>query len=58
VKVKVLEADDKGRVRLSRKALLDPPARKEERASAAAPPNRRSSKARYNPRSRMFRDGV
>jgi len=25
VKVKVLEADDKGRVRLSRKALLDPP---------------------------------
>jgi polyribonucleotide nucleotidyltransferase len=34
VKVKVLEADDKGRVRLSRKALLDPPARKEE----AAPP--------------------
>jgi len=30
VKVKVLEADDKGRVRLSRKALLDPPARREE----------------------------
>jgi polyribonucleotide nucleotidyltransferase len=30
VKVKVMEADDKGRVRLSRKALLDPPARKEE----------------------------
>ncbi len=28
VKVKVLEADDKGRVRLSRKALLDPPARR------------------------------
>jgi len=35
VKVKVLEADDKGRVRLSRKALLEPPAKKEE---AAAPP--------------------
>jgi polyribonucleotide nucleotidyltransferase len=30
VKVKVLEADDKGRVRLSRKALLDPPQRREE----------------------------
>ncbi len=30
VKVKVLEADDKGRVRLSRKALLEPPARREE----------------------------
>ena len=28
VRVKVLEADDKGRVRLSRKALLDPPARR------------------------------
>ncbi len=35
VKVKVLEADDKGRVRLSRKALLEPPSRREE---AAAPP--------------------
>ncbi len=30
VKVKVMEADDKGRVRLSRKALLDPPPRREE----------------------------
>ncbi|MBV8030099.1 MAG: polyribonucleotide nucleotidyltransferase [Betaproteobacteria bacterium] len=30
VKVKVLEADDKGRVRLSRKALLDPPKREEQ----------------------------
>jgi len=36
VKVKVLEADDKGRVRLSRKALLDPPARREEPATAPA----------------------
>ena len=36
VKVKVLEADDKGRVRLSRKALLDPPARREEPAPPAA----------------------
>jgi polyribonucleotide nucleotidyltransferase len=36
VKVKVLEADDKGRVRLSRKALLDPPPRKEEPAPPAA----------------------
>jgi polyribonucleotide nucleotidyltransferase len=35
VKVKVLEADDKGRVRLSRKALLDPPARREEHAAPA-----------------------
>ena len=35
VKVKVMEADDKGRVRLSRKALLDPPARREE---APVPP--------------------
>jgi polyribonucleotide nucleotidyltransferase len=35
VKVKVLEADDKGRVRLSRKALLDPPARREESAPPA-----------------------
>jgi polyribonucleotide nucleotidyltransferase len=35
VKVKVLEADDKGRVRLSRKALLDPPARKEEQPPPA-----------------------
>jgi polyribonucleotide nucleotidyltransferase len=34
VKVKVLEADDKGRVRLSRKALLDPPPKREE-----APPS-------------------
>jgi polyribonucleotide nucleotidyltransferase len=41
VKVKVLEADDKGRVRLSRKALLDPPKRHEDPAPApaeAAPP--------------------
>ena len=30
VKVKVLEADDKGRVRLSRKALLEPAAKREE----------------------------
>jgi polyribonucleotide nucleotidyltransferase len=37
VKVKVLEADDKGRVRLSRKALLDPPARREESPPPAAP---------------------
>ncbi len=36
VKVKVLEADDKGRVRLSRKALLDPPARREESVAAPA----------------------
>ncbi len=36
VKVKVLEADDKGRVRLSRKALLDPPSRREEPVSAPA----------------------
>jgi polyribonucleotide nucleotidyltransferase len=36
VKVKVLEADDKGRVRLSRKALLDPPARREESAPPPA----------------------
>jgi polyribonucleotide nucleotidyltransferase len=35
VKVKVLEADDKGRVRLSRKALLDAPARREESPPAA-----------------------
>ena len=34
VKVKVMEADDKGRVRLSRKALLDPPTRE---AAAPAP---------------------
>ena len=34
VKVKVMEADDKGRVRLSRKALLEPP-RREEQPSAA-----------------------
>jgi len=38
VKVKVLEADDKGRVRLSRKALLDPPARKEEQQPPPAAP--------------------
>jgi len=43
VKVKVMEADDKGRVRLSRKALLDAPApRKEEAApqpsEATTPP--------------------
>ena len=37
VKVKVLEADDKGRVRLSRKALLDPPRREEAPAPAPAP---------------------
>jgi polyribonucleotide nucleotidyltransferase len=36
VKVKVLEADDKGRVRLSRKALLDPPPRREESQPPAA----------------------
>ncbi len=36
VKVKVMEADDKGRVRLSRKALLDPPARREEPAAPSA----------------------
>lgn len=37
VRVKVLEADDKGRVRLSRKALLDPPAKKDEQPPPAAP---------------------
>jgi polyribonucleotide nucleotidyltransferase len=37
VKVKVMEADDKGRVRLSRKALLDPPARREEAPAPQAP---------------------
>jgi polyribonucleotide nucleotidyltransferase len=37
VKVKVLEADDKGRVRLSRKALLDPPPRKESEAPPPPP---------------------
>jgi polyribonucleotide nucleotidyltransferase len=37
VKVKVLEADDKGRVRLSRKALLDPPQKKEEQSPPPAP---------------------
>ncbi|HEX5128822.1 MAG TPA: polyribonucleotide nucleotidyltransferase [Usitatibacter sp.] len=36
VKVKVLEADDKGRVRLSRKALLDPPPKREESPPPAA----------------------
>ncbi|HUP96435.1 MAG TPA: polyribonucleotide nucleotidyltransferase [Usitatibacter sp.] len=36
VKVKVMEADDKGRVRLSRKALLDPPPRREEAPPPAA----------------------
>jgi polyribonucleotide nucleotidyltransferase len=36
VKVKVLEADDKGRVRLSRKALLEPPKREEAPPPAAA----------------------
>ncbi|HST01382.1 MAG TPA: polyribonucleotide nucleotidyltransferase, partial [Usitatibacter sp.] len=36
VKVKVLEADDKGRVRLSRKALLDPPKREESPPPAPA----------------------
>jgi len=35
VKVKVLEADDKGRVRLSMKALLDAPAKAERREEAA-----------------------
>jgi polyribonucleotide nucleotidyltransferase len=30
VKVKVVEADEKGRVRLSMKALIDPPAGAEE----------------------------
>ncbi|HEX7607685.1 MAG TPA: S1 RNA-binding domain-containing protein, partial [Usitatibacter sp.] len=37
VKVKVLEADDKGRVRLSRKALLDPPAPKREESPPTTP---------------------
>jgi polyribonucleotide nucleotidyltransferase len=36
VKVKVLEADDKGRVRLSRKALLDAPAPKREESPPPA----------------------
>jgi len=38
VKVKVLEADDKGRVRLSRKALLEPPPRREESPPPATEP--------------------
>ncbi len=42
VKVKVLEADDKGRVRLSRKALLDPPARKEETPAPSSEPHQAS----------------
>jgi polyribonucleotide nucleotidyltransferase len=37
VKVKVLEADDKGRVRLSRKALLDAPAPKREESPPPTP---------------------
>ena len=37
VKVKVLEADDKGRVRLSMKALLDAPPRVERESRPAAP---------------------
>jgi polyribonucleotide nucleotidyltransferase len=37
VKVKVLEADDKGRVRLSMKALLDPPPRVEREPKPEAP---------------------
>ena len=37
VKVKVLEADDKGRVRLSMKALLDPPPQREETPPPPAP---------------------
>jgi len=45
VKVKVLEADDKGRVRLSRKALLDPPAKKEEAAAPPPPPAAESQSA-------------
>jgi polyribonucleotide nucleotidyltransferase len=45
VKVKVLEADDKGRVRLSRKALLDPPAKKEEAAAPPPPPAPESQSA-------------
>ena len=35
VKVKVMEADDKGRVRLSRKVLLEPPARRDEQPAGA-----------------------
>ena len=38
VKVKVLEADDKGRVRLSRKALLEPSQKKEEPQSPPPAP--------------------
>jgi len=34
VKVKVVEADEKGRVRLSMKALIDPPAGQEEAPAA------------------------
>ncbi len=37
VRVKVIEADDKGRVRLSMKALLDAPSRREEAPAAPAP---------------------
>jgi polyribonucleotide nucleotidyltransferase len=33
VKVKVVELDDKGKVRLSIKALIDPPAREETPAA-------------------------
>ncbi len=36
MKVKVLEADDKGRVRLSMKALLEPQQKKEETPPPAA----------------------
>jgi polyribonucleotide nucleotidyltransferase len=45
VKVKVLEADDKGRVRLSRKALLDPPKKEEP----AAPPPEAQQAASHPP---------
>jgi polyribonucleotide nucleotidyltransferase len=37
LEVKVLEVDRQGRIRLSRKVLLDPPAPKEEEAPAEAP---------------------
>ena len=46
VKVKVLETDDKGRVKLSMKALLERPAGMPERAERPAPADRQPRERR------------
>ena len=58
VKVKVLETDDKGRVKLSMKALLDRPAGMPERTERPAPADRQRREYREPRQPRAEQNGA